>query len=104
MKVLGHEPPSSRGDAMELREGYKSEFGVTCVDELEGLGNAVASYESALQCVEDPKRLHGLDRRRPVRGGLGIGDCELRELCAESAAFPSVTSRTRLHSTSLPIA
>ena len=65
---------------MKLRQSYKSEFGVPRVDELERLGNAVASDESALQGVEDPKRLHGLDGSSPVRGGLGIGDRELREL------------------------
>src|SRR6478672_6900841 len=80
MKVLWHKPPSPRGNAMELRESDKSEFGVTCVDELEGLGNAVASDEPALQGVEDPKRLHGLDGSGPVGGGLGIGDRELRKL------------------------
>jgi hypothetical protein len=80
MKVLWHKPPSTRSNAMELRQSYKSEFGVSRVDELEGLRNAVASHEPASQGVENPKRLHGLDGSSPVRGGLGIGDRELRKL------------------------
>jgi len=65
---------------MELRQSDKSEFGVSRVDELEGQGNAVASDEPALQGIEDPKRLHGLDGSGPVGRGLGIGDRELRKL------------------------
>jgi hypothetical protein len=42
MKVLRHKPPSSRGDPMVLRQSDKSKFSVPRVDELEGLGNAVA--------------------------------------------------------------
>src|SRR5215475_16175859 len=89
MKVLRHEPPRSRGDGMELRQSNKSEFGVPRVDELEGLGNAAASDELALQGVKDPKRLHGLDGRTPVRGGIGIGDRELRKL-ARRERRPSI--------------
>jgi hypothetical protein len=53
MKVLRNKPPRSRGDPVELRQSDKSEFGVPRVDELEGLGNAVASDELALQRVEE---------------------------------------------------
>ena len=66
-------------DAEELRQRDEADFRVLGVDELEGLGDAVALHDLRLQRVVDAERLHRLDRGGSVRRGGRIGDRQFRE-------------------------
>ncbi len=63
-----------------MRQGDEAEFRVLGVDELERLPDARALDDFWLDCVVDAERLQRLDRRGPVRGGVGIGDRQFCEL------------------------